>query len=1080
MQTQAYNLYGQQNKITLELQNQTVKHLIDRVENETDYKFVYMIKDVDVNRIINIKMKNGTIEKLLQKTFENTPIRYQIKGKQILLMLKKEKETTTLLSEKKTPVLFTTTTAKDNQESITGTVSDSIGPIADVLVSVKATGVYVITDENGNYAIEASPGDILVFSNPGYDTLEIPVGNKTVVNARMQQNITDLKEVIVNAGYYKVKEQERTGSISKITAEEIGNQPVNSPLDALIGRMTGVDIIPNSGLAGSGFQVRVRGQNSIAAGNEPLYIVDGVPYDAGSMGDRSVSGTVFYLNNISPLNTLDPSTIASIEVLKDADATAIYGSRGANGVVLITTKNGKPGKTVFSVDASTTLISATRFLKLLNTEQYLQMRREAFINDGITEYPSNAYDINGTWDQNRYTDWQKEFMGNIAYNNTIRASASGGNEQTLFSIGGSFMKETTVFPGDFNYKRTTAFANISHQSKNNRFTLQFSANYGLDRNFLPATDLSRRARILPPNAPKLYDDNGNVNWENNTFDNPLSELNATYRNESANLMANTTIGYKIIKGLEFKTNVGYNRSDLTELQLNPHTRFNPAWGLTSQSSSTVKNEGNRNSWIIEPQLDASYKLGDGRLNVIIGSTFQQQNEDRFAVLALGFANNSFMTNLSAANELQIINEASTQYRYIAFYGRINYNWKQKYIVNLTGRRDGSSRFGPGQQFANFGAVGAAWIFSKEEFLKNTSFLSFGKLRASFGTSGNDQIGDYQYLNNYTITDADYGGNIGLSPSRLFNPYYAWEENRKYEGALEVGLLKDRINLEIAYYTNRSKNQLIGVPLPGTTGFSSIHANLDATVENSGWEVNVRTENFRRKDFKWSTSFLLTLPKNKLISFEGLENSTYANQLVLGMPISVSRLYHLTGVNPQTGLFEFEDYNGDGIISSLDRQYNIDMTPKFYGSISNSFQYKNWNLDFMFQFVKKKGLNELSYTESPGMMLNTSTSVLDHWQNPGDHAFMQMYTTGWNYDAYAAYSRFGSSNAIISDASFIRLKSLSLSYRLPLDKEGQPKVTLFVQGQNLWTITKFKGGDPEQMIGFLPPMKRVMFGFRMEL
>jgi len=1079
IQVQANILYGQQDRITLRMNDKTVGELIDRIENDTEYRFTYKVKDVNKSRIINVNFTNVTIEELLQKVFGNTATAWSLSGNQIFLTQKKQDTSQIGKSNGSNISTINSKITEIGQEPVTGIVSDAGGPMPGVVVSVKGKNISTITDDFGYFSIEANSGDILVFSYPGYDIMEAAVGSRTSFAIELQESVTELENAVINAGYYTVRDRERTGSISRITAKEIENQPVNTAMDALQGRITGVDIISTTGLAGGGYEIRIRGQNSIAAGNEPLFVIDGVPYDMGSLSNVDLSVGVLYKGLISPLNTLDPSTIESIEVLKDADATAIYGSRGANGVVLITTKQGKKGKTAVSIEASTTLVSTTLLPDLLNTQQYLAMRREALANDGFTEYPSDAYDVNGTWDQNRYTDWQKELIGNTAFNNSVRFTVSGGGEQTKFLVGGSFMKENTVFPMNFNYKRNTAFVNISHSSKNERFRVQFSGNYGQDNNFLPTFDLTRRSRILPPNAPALYNEDGTLNWENNTWDNPLAALNATYRNNANNLMANSVVSYEIFKGLTLKTNMGYNSSDMIENWFQPNTIRNPAWGVTSASSTAKRNNGQRNSWILEPQLDAFYKVGPGNLNVLVGVTLQEENYESLTLSAYGFPDNSLINNFSAAYDVQVSREQASQYRYMAAYGRINYNLLGKYILNLTGRRDGSSRFGPGRQFANFGAVGTAWLFSKEQFMEEIAWLSSGKLRASYGTTGNDQIGDYQFLSTYTITDGNYDGNMGLNPTRLFNPYFAWEKSRKIEVALEAGFFKDRINFEVAYYNNRSDNQLLGIPLPGTTGFTSINGNLDATIENSGWEISFQSTNFRNKDFRWNTSLMLTVPKNKLIAFDGLENSTYANQLVIGLPISIWRSYLLTGVNQETGLFEFEDFNGDGIISIEDRQYNVDLTPKFYGSIVNNIQYKRWNLDFMFQFVKKKAFNEFYTSEPPGLMLNHSTGVLDHWQEPGDNAFMQLYTTGWNFDAYMAYSQFTSSNAAVSDASFIRLKSLSLSYSLPLENRGTSKCTIFVQGQNLLTFTKFTGGDPEGQFTYLPPVKRVSFGVKLE-
>lgn len=964
------------------------------------------------------------------------------------------------------------------QQIITGTVTDVSGDLPGVTVTVKGKISGTITDDKGYYSITATSGDILVFSFIGYKTVEIPITDRIVIDVLLEQDATVLDEVTINAGYYTVKDRERTGSIARVTAKEIEKQSVNNPLEALQGRMTGVDIVQTSGVAGSGFEVKVRGQNSIMAGNAPLYIIDGVPYDSQTLGSNDSSGTIIPGGNISPLNAINPAIIESIEVLKDADATAIYGSRGANGVVLITTKKGKEGKTRFTINSNTGITNITRKMDLMNTEQYLEMRREAFANDGFTDYPFNAYDVNGTWDQNRYTDWQKVLIGGTAKTSQIQASVSGGSENTQFLLSGMYQNETTVYPGSFNYDRITLNSNIRHSSSDNRFQVTFNSGYTLENNFLPGTDLSFSAIRLAPNAPALYDDEGNLNWENSTWTNPLSQMEGKYKNKTKSLFSNSVISYKLIDQLEFKVNTGYGYTKLQDNVTSPHTTYDPAWGLDSRNSMIILNGGDKEYWIAEPQLHWETKFKDGVFNVLVGSTFQKQNYERQTLIGIGFPSDRLIYNLNAATTLLVMNEDNVQYNYQSFFTRLNYAHRNKLFVNLTGRRDGSSRFSPGNKYGNFGAIGTAWLFSEDV---NLSWLSLGKLRGSYGITGNDQIGDYQYLQTYFINDNFYDGNIGLDPARLNNSDFKWEKNKKMEAALELGLLNQRISLSTAYYNNRSSNQLIGYALPGTTGFTSIQANLDALVENSGWEFELTGAIVRRNDLKWDTSFILSLPKNKLLEFPGLENSTYANRFVIGQPLSIAKLYNLKGVNPETGLFKFEDYNGDGMITAAeDRQYIADLTPKFFGGFSNNLSYKNWALDIFFQFVKKDGYNQYRTSEPAGTMTNQPVSVLDRWQAPGDNAGMQRFTTGADYEAFLAYSQFTQSSGAVSDASFIRLKSMAVSYTLPLDKSNNTSCRIYVQGQNLLTFTKFKGGDPEQMNGFLPPLKRITFGIQLHL
>jgi len=968
--------------------------------------------------------------------------------------------------------------ATQQQTNITGAVSYDGMPMTGVLIKVKGKSTTTLSGDNGAYSIAADPSDILIFSYTGFKTIELSIDGKTTVNAFMQDNVTDLQEVTVNAGYYSVKEKERTGSIAKIKASDIEKQPVSNPLAAMQGRMAGVNITQASGIPGGGFNIQIRGINSIRGeGNDPLYIVDGVPYASQSLGNNDVSGNSF-AGLSSPLSNINPADIENIEVLKDADATAIYGSRGANGVVLITTKKGKQGKTKFDLKAYTTVGTVTQKANLLNTQQYLAMRREAFSNDAIIEYPENAYDINGTWDQSRDTDWQKELIGGTAYINNVQASVSGGSAATQFLVSGTYRRETTVFPGESHYGRGTFHSSINHKSEDEKFSLMFAADYAGDKNTLPGTDFTAAAITLAPNAPALYDSTGNLNWENGTFQNPLGNLVSKYLNNTNNLIANTLLSYKFLPGFELKASLGYNDLRLSESRTRPSTMFSPFMDFTSADSQVFKNEGKRSSWIAEPQLSWQKKWGEAEFNVLAGATFQSQKQKSFAVQGAGFASNSLINSINAARTITILRDDVTEYNYNAFFGRVNINFKERYLLNLTGRRDGSSRFGPENRFANFGALGAAWIFSNEALLKN-NVLSFGKLRTSYGITGNDQIGDYHYLDTYMVSTNIYDGITGIQPSRLFNPDFGWETNKKLEVAMDLGFLNDRIFLTAAYFKNRSSNQLVGIPLPGTTGFASLQANLDATVQNKGWEFEWRSVNLKTKNLNWSTSANITIPKNELMEFPGLEGSTYENIYVIGESLNVQQLYHYTGIDPETGLYTFEDINNDGQYNADDRKSIKDTSPKYYGGLSNALAYKNWNFDFLFQFVKQEALSIISRFPVAGNFSNQPVQVLNHFPQDNNPSSLQQYATGDNFYATQAQDRYLRSDASITDASFIRLKNVSLSYGIPTTWSKTFTGKIYVQGQNLLTFTKYKGADPEnQSPFFLPPLKQFTLGVQL--
>ncbi|BDU25162.1 SusC/RagA family TonB-linked outer membrane protein [Flavobacterium sp. GSB-24] len=966
------------------------------------------------------------------------------------------------------------------QHQIEGTVTDGSAPLPGVTITIKNKSNHaVISDYSGQFSLAAAPYDTLVVSFLGFKTALVPIAGRKKVDISLQFNTSALKEVIVNAGYYSVKEKEKTGSIARITSKDIDKQPVTNFLATMQGRMAGVNITQQTGTAGGGFNIQIRGQNSIRRdGNAPLYIIDGVPYSSEAIGN-GLSMSVMSMNT-SPLSSINPADIESLEVLKDADATSIYGSRGANGVVLITTKKGKKGKTVFSASFSQGAGSVAHFMKMMNTSQYLSMRREAFANDGIADYPENAYDINGTWDQSRYTNWQKKLLGGTSKITNINASVSGGSAQTQFMVSGTYARETTVLPGDFSYNRVNLRTSLNHASENQRFKLSFTSGYSIGDNLQASRDLTIEATILPPNAPALYDQKGELNWENNTFQNPLRHLNGLSKAKTYDLVANSTLSYTLFKGFDIKSSFGYTDLKHSESSTFPSTIYNPSEGLTSENSYIYYTDTARQSWIIEPQLNWKSEFGPLKTDVLLGSTFQSQNNKSLSMNGSGYSSNSMLYNPSAATDLFILGFDDSVYKYQSLFGRANFNWEDRYILNLTARRDGSSRFGPGNRFAWFGAVGAAWIFSKEKAFEKNSALSFGKIRASYGTTGNDQIGNYQFLNTYSSSGVTYNGILGLQPTRLFNAGFGWETNKKLEIALETGFFNDRIFLTYAYYLNKSSNQLVGIPLPGTTGFAEIQSNLDAVVQNNGIELTLETRNFNSKTFGWTTSFNFSAAKNKLLSFPNLESSTYQNNYVIGRPLNIVKTFHYTGVDPQTGIYTFKDVNGDGILTDTeDKKTIMDLNPKYFGGLQNSIRYQRWKLDFLFQFVKQKNYDIPKTMAVAGTMVNQSTEVLDHWQSAENSGVTQIYTSGANGAAENALYQYTASDAGITDASYIRLKNVALTYEFPEKWLKNIACRATLEGQNLLTITPYKGSDPEFAgIGYLPPLRIITAGLQL--
>lgn len=1069
----------------------TVFEVFDLIQDQTEYYFIY--KKEPLKGLSPIAVKKGRIKvsELLGNTLSLSKYTYKVKpDKTIIISRKKHAETGATSTEiQQLRVSGTVTAAPDNT------------PLPGVNIIVKGTSRGTMSDADGNYDITVEDTDVLIFSFIGYKTVEFPVNGREILDVEMEDDVTALQEVEVNAGYYTIKERNRTGNIAKVTAEEIQHQPVTSPLMALQGRVAGLEISPASGTPGVAPRIRIRGENSLRVddkfvstvqteGGQPLYVIDGIPLNSnpistGLNAEASVLG-----GGLDPLSSINPENIASIEVLKDADATSIYGSRGANGVILITTKRGtgtKESKTDLNISMYKGIGKLSGSIEQLNTTQYLEMRKEAFDNDSSTPFELNAPDLL-LWDQNRYTDWQKVLLGGTSDITDIQGSVSGGNSNTFYRMGGSFHKETLIFPGNFGYKRVTGNLSINHRSTDQRFRASISVNYSVGKHNVYRGNLVSAALTLAPNAPKLYDENGELNWEINpnlgrpTWDNPLASLRQSHTSDNRNLIANGNLSYAILNGLNAKVNLGYTELNIKEIiqtpliSMRPDRRFDPETNSGTKPSADF-NTNYRRSILIEPQLNYQKKWGEHAFDILAGVTYQENNDDRAQLSGEEYASDAFLGSIQGAEVVRFI-DSYNEYKYNAIFGRIGYIYKDRYLLNLTGRRDGSSRFGPGNRFGNFGALGVAWIFSEEPWIKkHIPVLSFGKVRGSYGTTGNDQVGDYQFLDLYRFNTRNYQNATSLSPSALFNPNYYWERTKKLEAAIEIGLVQNRISLEASWFRNRSSNQLIQRALPATTGFNSVNDNFsEAIVENSGWEFVLRGNILRSDMLRWTVSGNFTVSRNKLVKFPGIEDTPYAKIFKVDEPLSIQRLYTWQGVNPETGEHEFVDVNEDGVMNDDDRQFSNALDRDFYGGINNTFRYKGLELSFLFQFSRQNATYLTS--RMPGLQYNQPLNVLQRWQNEGDVTDVQRYSAG---RLNSTYFRFRQSDANIENASFIRLKTLSLAYRFPrqlIKQIGLKQAKLFIQGQNLLTITGYSGLDPETGFG-TPPLRMITSGIQLQ-
>lgn len=1050
--------YGQ--TISLTLTNAPLETAFKEFKKQSGFRFIYSRTEMQASRPVTLRITNVPIEEALHLLFSGQPLEYVVETNHVVVRRKAIA----------VPVVVPVTPA-----DISGKVLTEEGlPLAGASVLVKSSGLGVPTNAAGEFTV---PGiketDVLVISSVGYQTREIVVGKQTRITIVLSLAENSLDETVVIA-YGKTTRRYNTGSVGRVSAAEISKQPVSNPLAALQGRVPGLLITQSNGLPGSNFEILIRGRNSIQQGNSPLIVVDAVPLSTDRMSQN------LQLNANNPFNTIDPSDIASIEVLKDADATAIYGSRGANGVILITTKRSKENKPELNLNWYCGWGKVTRAMDFMNTAEYIMMRKEAFANDGIIPTSANAPDLL-IWDTTRYTNWKKEMIGNVSQTTNMNLRYSGGTTLTKFSLGAGYYNEGTVFPGDLGNTRLNVSLNGSQYSKERKLFTEVSMKYSVDKSHLIAQDMTSFIN-LSPNAPAMFDSAGNLRWYEKgvAFNNPFGLLLQRYNGTTSRLSINNAIDYKVVSGLHLKINMGYNLARFSETNLMPISSQHPAnnpRGTASFGFSEVE------TVIIEPQIDYTRNIGKMQFSAVAGSTFQKSVSATELLRGTGYTNDILLESITGAASV-VASNSKEVYKYIAGFARLSFNYKKKYLLNLTGRRDGSSRFGPGNQFANFGALGAGWIFANAKFSEKLNpWLSFGKIRGSYGITGNDQISNYQFLESWSSPTYTYGSIPGLRPVKLFNPDYKWEQNRKLELALELGFCKDRILITTNWFKNLSGNQIINYTLPSQTGFQSVLRNFPGLISNSGIELSIVTENITKQKFKWSSTFNLTRSKNTLLEFPGLASSAYASRYQINQPINIMIGYAFTGVNPQTGVYEFKDFNNDGLINTLDYTLIGTTDPEYYGGISNDFVWHKLQLSFFLQFVKQKGKHFIySSLNIPGRnSINQYADLVNRWGRPGDQAFYQRYTSAIGTAAYKAGGLLPSSSAVLTDASFIRLKNISVTYDLTSTFRAlkMQSFRLFLQAQNLFTLTKYTGGDPEnQNSQALPPLRMIVAGFQL--
>lgn len=1038
--------------LSLSLKEAPLERALQLIEAQSPYRFVYTREEISGGRPLTLEVRGASLDSVLRLLFEGQPLDYS----------------------RLDPFIIVTAlpggTARAGRRVRSGVVRDEEGlPVAGATIRVKGSAQGTVADGAGAFVLPLTePGSTLLVSAVGFQPSAVAQQGAQIIILR---RLTPLLDETVVIGYGTTTRRKATGTVSKVAGRLINRAVAPAPLLLSVqGRAAGLLVTPASGLPDAPLSLRIRGRHSLQSGSDPLYLIDGVPLllEGGPLSQRSG------LQALAPFHPVASVDVESIEVLKDGDATAIYGSRAAGGVVLITTRPTVEGKGSGTVSLRRGWSRTGRVTDYLSTPAYRALRREAFRNDGAVPDPHTAPDLT-VWDSTRDQRWSEQLLGGVAASTQAQLRYAGGRSGTTYALSGSLGTQGTVFPGDFYSRQATVRSGAVHRRPGGRFSAAASLALSGGRYRLPPQDLTASV-MLPPNLYGPYDERGALQWSEGGQGggNPLAVVHQPFTASFSQLTAHATVGYRPLPRLLLQSLWGGHRLSFSEKLLVPLAAQDP-----SRAPRGSAGYGSRSGrlWIWEPTAEYRFASQKTKGVLLAGATLQQTDWERRLITAQGYRDDALLGSLSHAPVVSA-EGAFTRYRYSGLYGRISLEHRDQYLLQGTIRRDGSSRFGPGRQFAHFFALGGGWLFSREPAVRKVlPGLSHGKLRLSYGTAGNDRIGDYGFGDTWSPAPYPYGGGSAWKAERLYNPDFGWEVTRKGEVALEWGWWKDRLLLTIGGYRHRSGNLILRYPVAAQTGFTTVLRNFPGVVQNEGLELEAIGESRPGATPGWTTTVQLTVPRNRLLRFPGLDLTPYASLYQPGKPLSAYRGYAYGGVDPATGLYRFEDRSGDGTLDAEDQGYTGTTDPRYFGSVQQELRFKGWTVSALLYFVRGRGLHPVySSGVAPGDLINMPRAVEDRWRRPGDRSAYQRATQkvqGAPY--YPATHLLARSSAVLTDASFVRLNHLQLTYESPEQREKKTRWQWFLGAQHLLTLTGYPGDPEVQRTTILPPLRTLETG-----
>jgi TonB-dependent starch-binding outer membrane protein SusC len=977
------------------------------------------------------------------------------------------------------------------QTAVSGKVTDSKdgSAVAGATVTVKGAKVATKTAVDGTFTISVPANATLVITSVGFGNQEVTVGGKTSLEVGLVQSNQQLNEVVV-VGYGTQRRKDVTGAIAKVSSEKLNSIPVPSFEAALQGKAPGVQIVQGNGLAGSGSVVRIRGVGSISASGDPLYVVDGIPV----ISDQFLRGNGGAMNQ-NPLSSINPADIESVEILKDAGATGIYGSRGANGVIIITTKRGKAGKPLFNFNTRVGIATYAKRQKFVNTNKWLQLRQEAWTNDGKTGEAPLPGGFTYATAGNNNTDWWDQ-LTQTGFINENNLSMTQGTKK-LKTFANITYSNNEGYIKTNSYERLSARLNMDYNITNKlKVSLTSGYNRGVNKRVPAAWDGGigeAMSSALPFFTVYKADGTYFLNGAN-----PVRRVLETKRREIDNrLIGGLGLEFEPIKNLFLRANASIEyvtafddqyESNKWINQSNPDSGYakrNPYWGTNVNGNFTAN---------YLTQIGEKHKF-----NFLAGAEAQSYVRKGYLFEIGNFAAEPFWDNKSAyktlrdkiieqrqsATPAQATTKSQEEYTFNSFFGRVNYTYDNRFAFQLTARVDGSSKFGTNNKHGFFPAISGAWTLSEEDIIKNIRQINFLKLRASYGIVGNANIPSGKYFSDYQVGGIGYNGNPTLYLNSLGNPDLQWETLKNTDVAVEFALFNSRLTGEIAFYNKASTNLLMQPGLSPSTGTGDIYRNLpNSEIVNQGLEISANYKVIQNKNFKWTVGGNIARNKNEVRKWElgpdAVSGGTNDTRVVEGLPLGVNYLVRYYGVDAKDGLPIWLDAGGKQTktFSLNHRVFAGSVMPDYIGGFNSSAEYKGIELSALFTYViggsiyDNSGKYQLMGVSKKNW--NFREDFLDRWTQPGDEAkYPRLTYDATNYPGLPSEDQFNST-MFLHDASYLRLRELTIGYRVSsklLKKWKLKSLRVYATGSNLLTFSKYPGGDPEITRDFENPQDR---------